>query len=730
MARGELLTYTARDGLSSDQVETVFEDREGNLWFGTYNNGLNRLREEIFTVYSRPHGLSNPNVYPVLEDRAGGAWVGTWGGGLNVFRGGRFTRVPLSSAPFVGADEDIIGALHEDPDGSLWVGTFASGVIHLQGGRPARYSTHDGLEDNDVRVIHRDRAGNLWVGTTNGLLLFRDGKFTAYRTEQGLPHREVNAIIEDRGGALWIGTLGGLARYQNGVFNAYTERDGLLSNNVRALYEDKEGVIWIGSYDGGLNRLQGGQFTSYTMRDGLFDNGVFQILEDDRGNFWMSCNRGIYRVSRAELNEFAGGRRRSVTSIYYGKRDGLLNTECNGGAQPAGWRSRDGRLWFPTQDGVAVVDPNSVQRSTEPPPVVLEEFTVGDRNVLFRGAAEIPAGVERFSIHYTGLSFINPEQVRFKYRLEGLDEDWVDAGPRRTAYYSYIPPGEYTFRVIAANSDGVWNTEGTAIRVTVVPRFYRTWWFLALALAGLAGAVVFAYRRRVARLERRQAEQEAFARALIASQEGERKRIAAELHDSLGQNLLVIKNRALMALGAADDPTRALRQVDEISNTVQEAIEEVREIASNLHPYQLDWLGLTKAVEAMTRKVAGASGVEFSVTLDSLDGLFSKEDEINLFRVIQECVNNLVKHSGATAAVLTAARSAHTLRVEVSDNGRGFAPEALPAERADGGGLGLRGIAERVKILGGTYSIKSAHGQGTTFTFHFDLRGANNGAGD
>lgn len=728
---GKLRTYATQDGLSSNQVETIFEDKEGNLWFGTFNNGLNRFREEIFTVYSSAQGLSNPNVYPILEDRMGGVWVGTWGGGVNFFREGRFTSVPLNHSSFAGINENIIGALYEDMDGSLWVGTFDSSIIHFHGGRITRYSTQDGTDHNNVRVIHRDRMGNLWVGTTGGLLLFRDGHFTPCQTEQGLPYREVNAIIEDRGGALWIGTLAGVTRYQNGKFSSYTDRDGLLSNNVRALYEDGDGVIWVGTYDGGLNRYQDGRFTSYTVRDGLFDNSVSQILEDGQGNFWMSCNRGIYRVSRAELNEFAAGRRHSVTSIYYGKRDGLFSIECNGGAQPAGLRSRDGRLWFPTQDGVAVVDPNSVQRSTEPPPVALEEFTIGERVVKFLKEAKIPAGEEQFSIHYTGLSFINPEQMKFKYRLEGLDKDWVDAGSRRTAYYSHVPPGSYTFRVMAANSDGVWNERGASIRINVVPRFYRTWWFLTLVVAAIAGVVALAYRRRVARLERRRSKQEAFARALIASQENERKRIAAELHDSLGQNLLVIKNRALMALKSPEDPAGAMHQVTEISATAAQAIQEVREIAYNLRPYQLDRLGLTKAVEGMIRKVASASTVKFSTDLASMDKLFSEDDEINLFRVFQESINNVVKHSGASVASVSAARSGRTLRVAVADDGRGFAPEAQQSELGDGGGgLGLRGIRERVRILGGDYSIRSAPGQGTTITILFDLRGAQDGYRD
>ena len=253
----------------------------------------------------------------------------------------------------------------------------------------------------------------------------------------------------------------------------------MTGNHIRSLFEDERGTLWIGTYDSGLSRFAGGKFTNYKKENGLFSDGVFQILPDDRGNFWMSSNQGIYRVSRSELEEFAAGKRKTIISTAYGKSDGMLSTEANGGGQPAGIKMRDGRLWFPTQNGVAIINPASVKTNPLPPPVVIEDARIDNETVgNLPKQIEILPGQENLEIDYTGLSFIKPEQVRFRYRLEGLDEDWTEAGNRRTAFFPHLAPGEYTFRVIAANSDNVWNEKGAALKIVVKPPFYRTWFFL------------------------------------------------------------------------------------------------------------------------------------------------------------------------------------------------------------------------------------------------------------
>jgi signal transduction histidine kinase/ligand-binding sensor domain-containing protein len=700
-------------------ITALYEDREGNLWIGTQRRGLYRARKQVITTYSKTEGLVENNVYPIYEDASGAVWIGAWSGGLSRFKDGLFTNYTKRD----GLASEQVTAISEDRAGRLWVAAddddSRSGLRVFEQGR---FTIPDNLAtlplEGQASVICQDRAGALWFGGERGLMRYQDGALSAWTTKDGLAGHEVRVIIQGAAGDLWIGCYGGLSRFKDGKLTTWTERDGLASNTVRALYEDRDGSLWIGTYDGGLSRFKDGRFTRYTTRDGLFNEGVFQILEDARGNLWMSSNRGVYRVNKHELNEFAAGRLSSITSIAYGRSDGMLNPECNGGRWPAGVKTRDGQLWFPTQEGVAVIDPETIAVNPQPPPVVIEAARIDNQLLaveMMESAIRIRPGQKNIEMEYTALSFINSEKLRFKYKLEGLDEDWIDAGTRRTAYYSHAPPGEYTFKVIAANSDGVWNTEGRSLRIVVLPPFYRTWWFLGLAALGVAGVILAAYKYRVTQLERRQAAQQAFSRQLIESQEGERKRIAAELHDGLGQNLLVVKNRALLGLSQLDDGARAIAQLNEISTAVSQSLEEVRQIAANLHPYQLDRLGLTKAIEAMTRKVAAAAELEIATEIENIDGLFDATAEINLYRIVQESLNNIIKHSAAGAASVVIKRAARSVTLAIHDNGKGFAVGDLKP------GFGLTGIAERARMLGGAHAIDSTPGKGTTVTLTIGL---------
>ncbi|HKQ73436.1 MAG TPA: two-component regulator propeller domain-containing protein [Blastocatellia bacterium] len=699
-------------GLAGSYITALIEDREGALWIATWGAGVYRMSKQAITVYTDKHGLAANNVYPIFEDRAGQVWMGTWERGLTRYRDGRFSRFPDQN----GQPGRLVTALSEDDAGRLWIGNFG-GAMWFKDGKLTDFTNQLPLPNPAVQVILQDRAGNLWFGSTPGLVKYRDGKATLYTTKDGLAGDDVRAILEDRQGRIWVGTYSGVTQIAGGKFVSYTKSGGLSSNRVRALYEDDAGALWIGTYDGGLSRIKDGKIVNITMNDGLFNNGVFQILEDSRGNFWMSCNLGVYRASKQQLNDFADGKILAVNSISYGKRDGMLNPECNGGPQPAGVKTRDGKLWFPTQHGVAVIDPENIPSNPVPPPVVIESCLLDRAVVDFSDYVQMAPGQQNLEIQYTALSFVKPEQIRFKHRLEGLDQDWVDAGTRRTVHYSHIPPGVYEFTVIAANSDGVWNNEGRRLRIVALPPFYLTWWFITVVSAGATGLALLFYRRRIAQLKRAHAAQEAFSRRLIESQESERKRIAAELHDSLGQSLAIIRNRALFGLGASSDPDTVREQLESISEQSAQAIDEVKEISYNLRPYLLDRLGLTKALEAIIGKVADSSGLDISFESGQIDGVFSKEAEINLYRIIQESLNNIVKHAGATETQVVIKRHEHAVLVIVSDNGRGFDN----AER--GKGFGLIGIAERARMLGGDLVIHSAPGDGVTIKMELSLKG-------
>ncbi len=499
---GRFTVYNSKQGLTSDQVLCLYQDREGSLWVGTIGGGLNRLRGGPATSYTSTQGLGNDVVLPLFQDHEGALWIGTNGGGLSRFKDGRFTTYTSKD----GLSDDKVFSIGETADGSLWIGT-RKGLSQFRHGRFTVYTAKNGLPDDAVMSISKDHGGSLWLGTRGGLTRLSQGRFTTYTTRDGLSSDNVLPIAEDAQGALWIGTIGGgLNRFQNGKFTTYTTKNGLASDVVLALHFDREGNLWIGTGGGGLQRLRDGRFTTYSTSNGLFDDTVFEILEDGLGRLWMSSNKGVFRVNKQDLEKVAAGEAQSFISESYGTAEGMKTKECNGGFQPAGTKTRDGKLWFPTIKGVVAIDPAALKGNPVPPTVVIEE-TVIDKKVS-SGVAEVHAkpGKGQIEIHYTAPSFISPDRVHFRFRLEGFDKEWVEAGSRRTAYYTNIAPGTYHFQVIASNSDGVWNLNGASVAITLEPHFYQTvWFFLLCALAvGCTGLVL--YQLRMRRLKAREQE--------------------------------------------------------------------------------------------------------------------------------------------------------------------------------------------------------------------------------
>jgi signal transduction histidine kinase len=443
----------------------------------------------------------------------------------------------------------------------------------------------------------------------------------------------------------------------------------------------------------------------------------------------MSCNKGIWRTSLSELNEVADGRRAAVTSFAYGVADGMLSGEGIG-ASRSSWRMHDGTLWFSTVRGVVVADPR--KRGTEPPRVVVESATIDRQprsldlsavtSEKTEGVLRIEPNQENVEIHYTALSWNRPQEIRFRYRLSGLDREWIEAGTRRTAYYSHIPAGHYVFEVTADNGEGVWSTQPQRLALSMLPPFYRTWWFEAMLALAAVSAIALVWRYRTRTLKRAHAAQQAFARELIASQERERKRIAAELHDGLGQRLVVIHNLAMMcAQASAGESNGSSHRLDTIASQTHGAIDEIRDISYNLRPYHLDTLGLTKALESIVRTTASAApAIKLTHDIDDVDSVFPGDAAINVYRIVQESLNNIVKHSGARAASVTVRHEATRLTLTIRDDGGGFAPDGKRRE-AQRGGFGLVGIRERASLLGGDAAVHSIPGQGTTVTVDIPL---------
>ena len=705
---GSFTTYTTNDGLASNWIVSIKQDREGTLWIGTEDNGVMRVTRKVITTISEKDGLRGKVFYPIIEDRSGSIWVGNRG--VNRIKDGKFTYYPLNLAPEYVRNRRSdagISSLYEDREGRLWIG-HESGLYKFQD----EQFTYD--QQMTTRqwpyAILQDSTGTFWLGFGSHLTRYHNGEVKEYTSKDGL-QGFVQPIYEDRRGRVWIGSYGGLAQYVDGRLVFLTEKDGLSSNRVRAIHEDADGVLWVGTYDGGLNRYKDGKFTSYTTKEGLFSNGVFAILEDRRANFWMSSNQGIYRVSKKQLNDFADGKIARIDSVSYGRADGMLNTECNGGRHPSAIKTRDGRIWFPTFDGIAVVDPEAVTFNDTPPPVVIESIVLDRDELDARLPIEVRPGQENLEIHYAGLSFVKPEHTRFKYRLEGLDEDWIDAGNRRVAYFPHLPSGNYVFRVLAANSDGVWSVDGAAVGINVLPPFWERTdvraggLVLLLIGTGVAVRIVSVRRahRRVEELER--------AHALHR----ERERIARDLHDELGSRLTRI---ALLAdeRHRDDDPSRVATAARDAVRTMGELVWSVNARHDTVESF------VTYASE-FAQQQTDAAGLQcrFDIRPD-LDALqLSAETRRHLYLAFKEAVNNAVKHGQASRIDVKMDIVAGEFVLDVIDDGRGL-PEAQEGTRLDGSsGNGFDNMRGRMRAVGGALSVDSAAGRGTRLTFRLPV---------
>lgn len=705
--------FTSYNLGKSVPVTIGITDREGNFWLAT-TTGLRCLRRQLITALSIKDGLNRNEVYPLLQTIKGDILIGTVAG-VNRYADGKITNLGLNYT----ADFPLyMRGLWEDEQARVWLGFQGEGGF----GRFEEPSSVKRIGQNNTpngaTDFASDREGNLWIATEDGLYKYKDDREIAhYTVKNGLRNDKIITIHFDLEHNLWMGTYDGISQFKDGKFINFSEVENSPKGFVRAIYEDANGVLWFGTYGDGLVRYKDGKFFNYRVEHGLFNNGVFAILEDNRGNFWMSSNRGIHRVSKQELNDFADGRIPKLNSVSYDEKDGMLNAECNGGRIPAAIKTKDGKLWFATMGGVAIIDPESEKVNPNPPPVVIENISIDRKSVdrkTLQTDVELQAGQSNIAIEYTGLSLIKSEQIKFKYKLEGLEENWVEAGRERTANYSYLPHGEYIFRVIAANADGVWNNKGALVKIIVRPYFYQTWWFRALAAFAVVLIVWFIYHNRVSHLREIAETKTAFSRQLIESQEAERKRIAAELHDGLGQNLVVIKNRAMLGINKGDDKERVAKELNNISESAAQALEEVREITNNLRPQLLDRLGLTKAINAMLKKVSGV--IEIESEIDSIDNIFNETQEISIYRIVQESVNNIIKHSNASDAIVKIKRDESKVLITIEDNGKGF--DVLNVKS----GLGLVGLKERAQLLNGAFLIDSKIGEGTNIRVAFETK--------
>lgn len=502
---GRVELFTSDQGLSNNSVFSLFEDSEGSLWIGTNGKGLNRLKNSKFTCYTTAEGLGSNFVWAVTEDLNGDVWVASNDAGVNRLTNGVVTATLNENS---GLPSNNVRTVLADSKGDIWIGTSGAGLHIYSQGKIRRFEHDAELENEFMRVLFEDSHGNMWIGTNGGgISIYKtDKSFRKFNEADGIKNGFPKVVLEDSKGTIWVGTNGGLYKYSGGRFTLYDKNNGLSGDLVRSLYEDSEGTIWVGTSGTGLTRIKNNKFTTITSKQGLIDDLIFAILEDSQGFFWISCNKGIFKVSKAELNQVADGKIETVNAVAYGKADGMKSVECNGGLQPSSLKAKNGMLWFPTMAGFVTINPQNLQKNQYIPPVVIEGIMVDDEWFDSYKEIDIDAGKERFEFHFAGLSYLYPKSVKFKYKLEGVDDDWVDAGTRRIAYYTNISPGSYTFRVMACNNDGVWNETGATLEFYYSPYFYQTYWFMALVIIGVGYLIYRLYDNRMKTMKKREQE--------------------------------------------------------------------------------------------------------------------------------------------------------------------------------------------------------------------------------
>jgi signal transduction histidine kinase/ligand-binding sensor domain-containing protein len=519
------------DALNGHSVVSLYEDAVGTLWIGTLDAGLSRLVGNQISSFTKKDGLPSTGIWRTFEDRAGTLWLGGTEGGLTSLREGVITSITAQQ----GLTSDISLATFQDKSGAVWIGSDA-GLTRWKNGQATRYTTREGLPDNLVFSVTQAGGGALWVGTRNGLARFENGKFRTFTaaeglpathsflctyadrqgilwvgsrgglsrfdgkkfitttTEDGLPNKLITSLYEDADHALWVGTDGGgLLRFKNGEFKIFTVRNGLPSDIIYSITGDPDGTLWLGTNGKGLVRFANEKFTAYTRENGLVDSAIFQVLDDGRGRLWLSSNRGIGSVSRDDLAAFAVNKQRSLHSVKYGVADGMKNQECNGGFQPAGWRTQDGRLWFPTLKGVAVVSTGKLAASKFPFPVLVEHVLADNTPVLLNRELVIPSGKKRLEFQFTAPGSAIPEKIQFSYMLEGFDKDWIPSGSRGIANYTNLPPARYRFRVLACIDGGCTNN-GSGTELVIQPAFFETGTFMFLVVVVVGGCAYATHR--------------------------------------------------------------------------------------------------------------------------------------------------------------------------------------------------------------------------------------------
>ena len=701
-----------------EDVTALVEDSEGTLWVGMNGGGLARIRPKSLRLYNKEAGLLDNYTFTICEDRDGVMWLGNRDGGVARIREGAVeTIAPRPDWPAFSAM-----SLSSDGAGHIWV-SGALTLFRIQLGRDERMERLQFIPPMpSARVTFVDRRGDLWIShDPDRIGRVRAGRLETFGRDDGLDGSELRCVSEDGAGRIWFGTAGGgLFRFVDGRFVIEPFDRPPHLGAIQAILVEDGGPLWLATDGNGLGAIVGGRYRELTTAHGLLDDSLSQIMPDGLGYFWFASSRGVFRVSRRELDDWLEGRIQGVHAIDLGVEEGLKGMACLGMFQPAACRSRDGRLWFATRRGVLTFDPATAIRETPPPPVFINEIIHDDRPLTLDPdrPLRLSADMRKIAFRFAVLCFSAPERVQVRYRLHGFDDDWMTDGAGRMATYPALPPRDYRLHVIASNGDGVWNEQGATLAFTVVPLWWQTWWFRGGALLSLVGAVSlvvrkWSHRRLTQRLERLERES-AIAR--------ERSRIARNIHDDLGASLTQI---SLLTQCARRDAAPAnVSYIDRIHETVTEITRSMDEIVWAVNPRHDNLESLVGYLGNYAQNLLTMAGIRCRLDLpDVVPAVdLTSQRRHTLYLCFKEALNNILKHAGADEVSIAMQMAANEVCVTITDNGHGLSPSPVVVDpnRACGG-QGLENIRRRMAGIGGSGEIAAAPSQGTRVTLAFPL---------
>ncbi len=730
--------FSQADGLSSDFILDLFEDREGNVWVCT-NSGLDRFRDFAVTMIPVKQGSANSYVESVLPSTDGSVWLGTRHG-LDRWNEGRLSLYRKRRVPVLGMEREVIdsglpddfqGSLYEDHRGRIWVFS-RSGAAYLDNDRfiPVR-----GMPGGYAHCITQDSADGLWISQDQGLFhVLRGGAVEQIAWDSfGLQGLALALGADALHGGIWLGfSQGGVAYFKDRqVRTMYSAADGLGEGRISSVQLDQDGVLWVGT-EGGLSRIHEGRVVTLSGKNGLPCDSVHEVVEDEGHSLWLYMACGLVRITRPELDAWVTNPKGTIQAAVFDNSDGLRSTALAGALSPRVGKSRDGRLWYVSEGSVFVVDPNGVDRrpysfNKLQPPVHIEQITADGKTYDPTRELRLPSRVRDLAIDYTALSFVAPEKVRFRFKLEGQDRAWREVVNQREVQYSNLGPGTYTFRVTACNNSGVWNEEGAFLGFSIAPAYWQTNWFRSACVVAILAMLWAAYQLRVRALhqrhtllERHEGEISALNERLMKAQEEERMRIAAELHDGVLQKLtsLALKlGTATIELPANSEPKAEVREVEK--ELIQVGT-EIRELSHELHPAVLHEKGLPDALSSYCEEFSTTRGIPISYSTDRSVEELSPGAALCIYRITQEALGNVAKHANAKQVEVRLTRADGRVCLLVSDDGVGFDPDGS----GKSGGLGLINMRERVRQLNGTFEFDSTPGRGTTVKAEVPFRPA------